>query len=88
LAGAERYAASKPEPQFTAHASTWLNADRWLDEDARKVIDFQMSAPRSWAEIKAEREKPPAELQIDPAERERGLKTLGELSKFIRNHTI
>jgi hypothetical protein len=31
-AGAIRYAASKPDPEFTKHASTWLNADCWLDE--------------------------------------------------------
>jgi hypothetical protein len=36
LAGAKAYAASKPDPQFTPHASTWLNADRWLDEPDRK----------------------------------------------------
>jgi hypothetical protein len=36
LAGAKAYAASKPDPQFTAHASTWLNADRWLDEPDHK----------------------------------------------------
>jgi hypothetical protein len=36
LAGAKAYASSKPDPQFTAHASTWLNADRWLDEPDRK----------------------------------------------------
>ena len=32
LTGAKRYAATKPDPQFTKHASTWLNADCWLDE--------------------------------------------------------
>jgi hypothetical protein len=32
LAGAQRYASTKPDPQFTAHAASWLNADRWLDE--------------------------------------------------------
>jgi hypothetical protein len=37
LAGAKAYAASKPDSQFTAHASTWLNADRWLDEPERKT---------------------------------------------------
>jgi hypothetical protein len=45
LAGAQRYAASKPDPQYTAHASTWLNADRWLDEPDRKpranVVGFR-----------------------------------------------
>lgn len=29
LAGAKRY---KPDPQFTRHPTTWLNADCWLDE--------------------------------------------------------
>jgi hypothetical protein len=37
LAGAKAYAASKPDPKFTAHATTWLNADRWLDEPERKT---------------------------------------------------
>jgi hypothetical protein len=55
LAGAKRYAASKPDPEFTKHPTTWLNADCWLDEG--KVLEFRTSPPqRSWAEIKAERE--------------------------------
>jgi hypothetical protein len=55
LAGAKRYAASKPDPDFTKHPTTWLNADCWLDEG--KVLEFRTSPPqRSWAEIKAERE--------------------------------
>jgi hypothetical protein len=55
LAGARRYAASSPDPEFTKHPSTWLNADCWLDEG--KVIEFRTSAPqRTYAEIKAERE--------------------------------
>jgi hypothetical protein len=29
LAGAKRY---KPDPKFTKHPATWLNADCWLDE--------------------------------------------------------
>lgn len=33
IAAAEAYAADpKRDPQFTAHGSTWLNAERWLDE--------------------------------------------------------
>jgi hypothetical protein len=55
LAGAKRYAASSPDPEYTKHPSTWLNADCWLDEG--KVIEFRTSAPqRTYAEIKAERE--------------------------------
>jgi hypothetical protein len=49
LAGAKAYAASKPDPQYTAHASTWLNADRWLDEPDRKpsanVVGFRKELP-------------------------------------------
>ena len=32
LAGARRYAVSKPDPKFTKHPATWLNADCWADE--------------------------------------------------------
>lgn len=35
LVGAKRYASSKPDPKFTKHASTWLNADCWLDEETK-----------------------------------------------------
>lgn len=31
LKGAKRYAATRPEPRFTAMGATWLNADRWED---------------------------------------------------------
>jgi hypothetical protein len=45
LAGAKAYAASKPDPKYTPHATTWLNADRWLDEPERKpganVVGFR-----------------------------------------------
>jgi hypothetical protein len=36
IAGAERYAVERAgqEPRFTAHPSTWLNAERWTDEPA------------------------------------------------------
>lgn len=55
VAGARRYAASKPDPEFTKHPGPWLNADRWLDET--KTKEFVPSGPRrSWAEIKAERD--------------------------------
>jgi hypothetical protein len=56
LAGAKRYAASKPDPQYTKHPSTWLNADCWLDEEG-KVISFRASTgpQRSYAEIVAAR---------------------------------
>lgn len=32
MAGVCRYAASNPEPQFTKHPTTWLNAGCWADE--------------------------------------------------------
>jgi hypothetical protein len=54
IAGAKRYAATKPDPEYTKHPGPWLNADRWLDEGT-KVIEFA-GPRRTWAEIKAERE--------------------------------
>jgi hypothetical protein len=56
LVGAKRYAASKPDPDYTKHPTTWLNADCWLDEEG-KVISFRASTgpQRSYAEIKAAR---------------------------------
>lgn len=35
IAAAAAYAATKPDPKFTAHPSTWLNGERWDDELAR-----------------------------------------------------
>jgi len=32
MAGVKRYAASKPDPQYTKHPTTWLNAGCWADE--------------------------------------------------------
>jgi hypothetical protein len=55
LAGARRYAATNPDPEFTAFPATWLNADRWLDE--HKVVEFRNPAQRTWAEIKADKER-------------------------------
>ncbi len=38
--GVKRYAKAREgeNKHFTAHASTWLNADRWLDEEIPKVV--------------------------------------------------
>ena len=32
VAAAAAFAATNPEPKFTAHASTWLNGERWDDQ--------------------------------------------------------
>jgi hypothetical protein len=32
ILAAAAYAATKPEPKFTAHPSTWLNGERWDDQ--------------------------------------------------------
>jgi hypothetical protein len=59
LAGAERYAASKPDPQFTANPATWLNGERWLDEPVKRPPDSPETAqPRAegnppWAKWRA-----------------------------------
>jgi hypothetical protein len=64
LAGAKAYAASKPDPQFTAHAATWLNADRWLDEPDRKPSTVTMGP---WKPIEPEKIPEP----ISPEELEK-----------------
>ena len=68
IKGARRYAAERAgqEPRFTAHAATWLTAERWLDEPAKPnggaIIDEQgnvvaahqpagRSEPLSYSEI-------------------------------------
>ena len=40
LSAAKRYAAARAgeDPKFTAHPATWLNGERWLDEDAPKNV--------------------------------------------------
>jgi hypothetical protein len=64
LAGAKRYAASKPEPKFTAHPTTWLNADRWLDEAAKPSSNVSLGP---WKPFTPENDPP----KPPPEERER-----------------
>ena len=45
IAAAAAYAATKPEPKFTAHPTTWLNGERWDDELARAPSDQQRWYP-------------------------------------------
>jgi hypothetical protein len=78
LAGAKAYAASKPDPQYTAHASTWLNADRWLDEPERKPGTV-LSGP--WKPVAPEPERP----KISDEERARNLaKLTGIVSNTLK----
>lgn len=76
IQGAVRYAADpNRHPSFTAHASTWLNAQRWSDEplpqrvfslDEKKALEIQES------KAKAERERQAyLEWQREQAEREK-----------------
>lgn len=71
IAGAKRYAASKPDPKFTAHAASWLNADRWLDE-LEKPANSTVSGP--WKPI-ARDEGP----NITEAERQANLEKLAKI---------
>jgi hypothetical protein len=64
LAGAKRYAASKPDPKFTAHPTTWLNADRWLDEAAKPSSNVSLGP---WKPFTPENDPP----KPPPEERER-----------------
>lgn len=59
IAAAAAYAATKPDPKFTAHASTWLNGERWDDELARAPSD----SPRVYLP-----ETPPDDIDPDDTE--------------------
>ena len=38
MAGLRRFVASSPDPQYTPHAATWLNGDRWNDTPTPKQM--------------------------------------------------
>lgn len=59
LAGAKRYAASKPDPKFTKHPASWLNADCWLDEEPKTQASTVTRGPWKPFEPEPEVEKPP-----------------------------
>ena len=48
LAGLSRYAAARngENPEYTKHASTWLNGQCWLDEDQPKFSPHRSDPPR------------------------------------------
>jgi hypothetical protein len=59
LAAARKYAEKRrgEDKQYTAMAATWLNQDRWLDEEQTKQYQVLDGPKRTYAEIKAERER-------------------------------
>jgi hypothetical protein len=69
LAGAKRY---RPDPGFTKHPTTWLNADCWLDEPD-KPKNGVVSGP--WKPVKLEPEGP----KISEEERQKNLAKLTNL---------
>jgi len=58
ITAAAAYAATKPEPKYTAHPSTWLNGERWDDEQARAPTE-----PTRWY-------PPEAPPDVDPDDTE------------------
>jgi hypothetical protein len=78
IAGAKRYAASKPDPAYTKHPGPWLNADRWADEPARKA-NTVLAGP--WKPVAPEPERP----KISEEERARNLaKLTGIVSSSLK----
>jgi hypothetical protein len=78
VAGAKRYAASKPDPEYTKHPGPWLNADRWLDEPERKP-GAVLAGP--WKPVAPEPERP----KISEEERARNLaKLTGIVSSSLK----
>lgn len=57
LAGVERYAVKVrgTEAEFIAHPASWLNADRWLDEDSKKSPTVTQGP---WKPFKPEKQDP------------------------------
>jgi hypothetical protein len=47
IEGLRRFARDPPEPRFTPHAATWLNAERWTDEPANSAPANLFSTNRS-----------------------------------------
>jgi hypothetical protein len=45
ISAAAAYAATKPEPKYTAHPTTWLNGERWDDELSRAPTEQQRWYP-------------------------------------------
>ncbi len=47
VAGAKRYAAAKrgTEQQYIAHAATWINQQRWADEDVEAKSTYEEERP-------------------------------------------
>jgi uncharacterized protein YdaU (DUF1376 family) len=66
LAGAKRY---KPDPKFTKHPATWLNADCWLDE----VPKTNGTVAGPWKPFVPAHEDP---IKPPPEDRERQLQRL------------
>jgi len=65
VAGVERYARSVKgkEPRFIAHAATWLNGDRWLDEPEASTPN---GAPHS-ARLDTDRSTPSGVIDLRKA---------------------
>ena len=51
MVGLTRYAAEQTDPQYTAHASTWLNQERWNDEEQKRKPSNPNQEKRSNKEV-------------------------------------
>jgi len=67
LDGVKRYVASKPDPKFTKHPASWLDADRWLDEETK--AQTMTRGPWKPFDREPEVEKPPADERKAQVER-------------------
>lgn len=66
VAGARRYAADpNREDQFTAHAATWLNGDRWKDDPLpARTAGRPSKVDEKWAVLRGALDSPPDQRAI------------------------
>ena len=93
LSGAGRYARDPNRVEaYTAHAATWLNAHRWLDEalpEREKTVEEKKAEELRLAKEKTEREKEESRRWFEEQERQRAIavpapETLRELMRNMK----
>lgn len=67
MVGLARFVASCPDPQYTPHASTWLNQDRWNDVPVISKPQLRgLAAAKENLRQEIENDRHPREARPDP----------------------
>ncbi|URQ76185.1 MAG: hypothetical protein NBV76_05340 [Candidatus Ochrobactrum gambitense] len=89
LAGVRRYAADRQgeNPEFTKHASTWLNGQCWLDEAAPKILNHRAEPPpkpRNIGDAIRDEARRLGVLKDEPDSQNRGIHSEGNSAGNVR----